>query len=57
MTRYDDIVDSWGLYSEDLDMEDLALIDTVLDTLENDIERPGERKSMEWEADGLFDEF
>jgi hypothetical protein len=43
-------------YGEELDFEDLALIDSVVDVLELDKDDFKHRNSTEWEMDTLIDE-
>jgi hypothetical protein len=57
MKRYDDIVDeSTAPYSEDLDMEDLAMIESIINTLEHEDENEDQGKIMKWEIEDMADE-
>jgi hypothetical protein len=57
MSRYDDAIDECSmLYSPDLDMEDLALIESIIDTLEEDHENEEHRKCIRWEIEEIIDE-
>jgi hypothetical protein len=57
MSRHNDIIDEFDMLdSADLDMEDLALIESIMDTLEEDHENEKHRKSIGWEMEEMFDE-
>ena len=61
MRHYDDIIDENATpYSEDLDMEDLALIESIVRTIgdEDEAEDKNEeqRKSMKWEIEEMIDD-
>ncbi|MGD8530374.1 MAG: hypothetical protein PVG97_05285 [Syntrophobacterales bacterium] len=56
MSRYDDIIDDFDMLdSADLDMEDLALIESIIGTLEEDHENGKPRKSIGWEMEEMID--
>lgn len=56
MSRYDDIIDEFAMLdSADLDMEDLALIESIIGTLEDDHENGKPRKSIGWEIEEMID--
>jgi hypothetical protein len=58
MKRFDGIIHSCATgYQEDLDTDDLAMIESVVGILEEDVERNRQRKFIEWEIDELIDEF
>ena len=55
MRRYHDMIDeNAAAYSEDLDMEDLALIESIVRTIGDDDEKQG--RSMKWEIDEMIDD-
>jgi len=55
LRRYDDIIDENAVaYSEDLDMEDLALIESIVRTIGDEDEDQG--KSMKWELEEMIDD-
>ena len=58
MRRYDDIMDENATpYSEDLDMEDLALIESIVRTIGDDEAEDVEpQKSMKWEIEEMIDD-
>jgi hypothetical protein len=57
MGRYQDIIEGYGMpYLEDLDMEDLALIESVVGTIEEHGENGEKRKSMKWQIEEMLDE-
>jgi len=56
MSRYDDIIDDYDMLdSADLDMEDLALIESIIGTLEEDHENGKPRNSIGWEMEEMID--
>jgi RNA recognition motif-containing protein len=58
MKRFNDIIHSSAAgYQEDLDTDDLAMIESVVGILEEDVERNRQRKFIKWELDELIDEF
>jgi hypothetical protein len=58
MGRYDDVIDAFvPPFSEDLDMEDLALIESLVGTIEEDDEKEEKRKPIKWEIEEMTDEF
>lgn len=58
MSRYNDVIDEFAMLdSADLDMEDLALIESIVDTLEKDHENGKPRRSVRWELEEMIDEF
>jgi hypothetical protein len=56
MGRYKDIVEGYGMpYPEDLDMDDLALIESIVGTIKDD--DVGERQRFKkWEIEEMLDE-
>jgi hypothetical protein len=57
MSRYNDITDEFAMLdSADLDMEDLELIESIVDTLEENHENEKHRKSIGWEIEEMIDE-
>ena len=59
MRRYDDIIEENAMpYSEDLDMEDLALIESIVRTIgdEDETEDEEQRKSLNWEIEEMLDD-
>lgn len=55
MKRYDDMIDeNAGTYSDDLDMEDLALIDSIVRAIGDEEEQ--QAKPMNWELEEIIDD-
>ncbi len=58
MKEFDDIIDQYPTpYSEDLDMEDLAMIESIVQMIGQEDETEQIRKSIRREIDDLVDEF
>lgn len=58
MKHFDDIIDQYPTpYSEDLDMEDLAMIESIVQMVRQEDEAEETRKSIRREIDDLVDEF